>query len=120
MSSGQVGDGIAKRLLKFAVGVVRLLDALSGKSGISHVSRQLVRAATAGGSNYEEARGAESRSDFIHKLGVARKELREAWYWLRLANELHPTATAPPLIQEADELIAILTASMKTAKKNRQ
>ena len=58
-------------------------------------------------------------ADFIHKLGVANKEVREALYWLRLAHEAEITASAElvPLIREADELVAILTASIKTAKR---
>lgn len=78
-----------------------------------------MRSATGGGANYEEARGAESRADFIHKIGIANKELRETLYWLPLVQD---TAVAAPrelatLIGEADELIAILTASIRTAKQ---
>jgi four helix bundle protein len=86
-----------------------------------HVMRQLVRAATGGGANYEEARGAESRADFIHKVAVANKELREALYWLRLAQDSDLVdASLGPLVQEADELIAILTTSIKTAKQRHE
>lgn len=93
----------------------RLPDDPSAK----HIARQLVRAATSGGANYEEARGAESRADFIHKVGIANKELREALYWLRLAAEaaLVPDSDLPALIQEANELVAIFTASIRTAKQ---
>jgi four helix bundle protein len=80
--------------------------------------RQLVRSATGGGSNYEEARGAESRADFIHKVSIAIKELRESLYWLRLVDlsELSEQPT-DQLIGEANELVAILTSSVKTAKR---
>jgi four helix bundle protein len=83
------------------------------------VARQLVRAATGGGANYEEARGAESRADFIHKVGIANKEVREALYWLRLVQdaELAADEQLAVLVQEADELVAILTSSIKTAKQ---
>lgn len=72
-----------------------------------------------GGANYEEARGAESRADFIHKVGIANKELREALYWLRLTEEaaLVTDSDLAALIREADELVAILTASIRTAKQ---
>lgn len=58
----------------------------SKDTAAKHIA-QLVRAATGGGSNHEEARGAESRADFIHEVGIANKELREALYWLQLTEE---------------------------------
>src|SRR5512141_1073962 len=75
------GENIAMRLLVFGAGVVRLCRRLPDDASAKHIARQLVRAATGGGANYEEARGAESRADFIHKVGIANKELREALYW---------------------------------------
>jgi len=84
-----------------------------------HIARQLVRAATGGGANYEEARGAESVADFIHKLGIANKEVREALYWLQLTQEaaLVVDVELDALVREADELVAILTSSIKTSKQ---
>ena len=81
------GENIATRLLVFGAGVVRLCRRLPDGASAKHIAQQLVRAATSGGANYEEARGAESRADFIHKVGIANKELREALYWLRLTEE---------------------------------
>src|SRR5450755_2723875 len=101
------GDNIATRLRMFAAGVVRLCRRLPEDAAAKHIARQLVRAATGGGANYEEARGAESRADFIHKVAIANKELREALYWLRLTEEaalvVNPDLAA--LIREADELV---------------
>lgn len=113
------GENIATRLRVFAAGVIRLCRRLPDDAAAKHIARQLVRAATGGGANYEEARGAESRADFIHKVGVANKELRESLYWLRLTEEaaLVVDGDLAALIREADELIAILTASIKTAKQ---
>ena len=65
------GDDIAERLLEFAIAGRRLAS-------------QLVRAGTAGGAHYEEARGAESRADFVHKIRLAAKEVRESRYWLNV------------------------------------
>src|SRR3954463_8028985 len=112
------GENIATRLLVFGAGGVRLLWRLPDVSA-KHIARQLVRAATGGGANYEEARGAESRADFIHKVGISNKELREALYWLRLTEEAALVADSElaSLIREADELVAILTASIRTAKQ---
>lgn len=113
------GENISIRLRRFAVQVVRLCQTLPKGPAAKHILGQLVRAATGGGSNYEEARGAESRADFIHKVGVANKEVREALYWLRLIKEadLVVNAELDALVREADELVAILTSSIKTAKQ---
>lgn len=112
------GDDIAHRLLLFAVHVLQLVRTLQRDSIARHVGRQLMRSATAGGANYEEARSAESRADFAHKVGIAAKELGESRYWLRLAGEANLAApnAAADLVAEAGELIAILSASARTAK----
>lgn len=107
------------RLRLFAAGVVRLCRRLPDDTAAKHIGRQLVRAATGGGANYEEARGAESRADFVHKLGIANKEVRESLYWLQLTQEaaLVVDNELDALVREADELVAILTSSIKTAKQ---
>src|SRR5262245_37515929 len=114
------GENIATRLRGFAAGVVQLCRRLPDDQAGKHVARQLVRAATGGGANYEEARGAESLADFIHKLGIANKEVREALYWLQLTQEAALAVGGgqlDALMREADELVAILTSSIKTAKQ---
>jgi four helix bundle protein len=113
------GENIATRLRLLAAGVIRLCRALPNDAAAKHIARQLVRAATGAGANYEEARGAESRADFIHKVGIANKELRESLYWLRLTDEtgLETEQNLQVLIRETDELVAILTASIRTAKE---
>jgi four helix bundle protein len=78
-----------------------------------------MRCGTSAGANYEEGRGAESRADFVHKLGICWKETRESGYWLRV---IHRSALVKPplvenLIQESGELSAILAKSLKTARK---
>lgn len=76
---------------------------------------QLIRAATAPAALYAEARAAESRRDFVHKMHLCLKELRESAVWLQFLNELAPPdATRAPLVQESRELIAIFVASLKT------
>jgi len=114
------GDDIAERLLDAVEGVRQLLPGLRVDAASKHVAKQLWRAATGGGANYEEARGAESRADFVHKVRVATKELREAYYWLRVvqrSNWLSPGA-ADRLVDEVDQLVAILVASARTAKSS--
>ena len=111
------GDDIAERLLRFSKRVLRLCRTFPDDFAGKHVARQLIRCSSGGGSNYEEARGAESAADFIHKMAVARKEIRESRYWLRLADpELAQGSELAGLIREANELAAILTASIKTAR----
>jgi four helix bundle protein len=113
----RLGSDIAGRLMDLALVAVRCAAQLPRDPAGRHVASQLVRAATGGGANYEEARAAESRDDFIHKVGVAAKEVREAAFWLALiqrsrwlTRDLH----AP--IREAGELAAILGASARTAR----
>ncbi|MBI1830415.1 MAG: four helix bundle protein [Planctomycetes bacterium] len=115
------GDDISDRLLDLAVRVMRLVQALPRSIGGKHVASQLLRSGTSAGANYEEARGAESRADFIHKLGVAWKETRETFYWLKL---IHRSALIKPklvesLLAETEAMSKILARSISTAKKNR-
>lgn len=119
------GADIAERLLLLAATIVRLARKLPRDVGGRHVASQLIRSGTSAGANYEEGRAAESRADFIHKLRVAAKELRETIFWLGLVqrSEFLPSSAAEPLIaltSEANELVAILMASARTARSNRR
>jgi four helix bundle protein len=113
----QLGSDIAERLLKFAVAVVRLTSQLPKAPAGRHVASQILRCATSAGANYEEARAAESRGDFIHKVGIAAKEIRETVFWLALIGRSGWTkADLAAAVREAEELAAILGASVRTAK----
>ena len=83
-----------------------------------HIRRQLLRSGTSAGANYQEALGSESRKDFVHKLQIALKELRESHYWLRLlsATDLMPKERLGAIVKEADELVAMTVKSIVTAK----
>src|SRR5437879_4966283 len=100
------GDDIADRLLDFAVRGLRVVQALPKGQVGRHIAGQLLRCGTSAGSNYEEARASESRADFINKVGVSWKEVRESWYWLRLIHrsQLIKPTRVENLIQEATEL----------------
>jgi four helix bundle protein len=116
------GDDISERFLELAVRVMALVAALPKTFVGRHIAQQLLRSGTGAGANYEEARGAESRADFIHKLGVAWKEAREAWYWLRL---IHKSRLVKPerlenLLLEADALSRILSKSLTTTKRRKE
>ena len=83
-----------------------------------HVARQLMRSGSHPGIHYGEARAAESRKDYTHKLGVLLKELREAHNTVKLVQlmEYYPSDRVSDLIQEGNELIAIFTATVKKLK----
>jgi len=116
----RVGNDIAERLLDFAVATVRVAAKLPRDQAGRHVASQLVRSATGGGANYEEARAAESRDDFIHKVGVAAKEVRETVYWLEFIQRSAWTSLdLRAAIAEAGELAAIHGASARTARARR-
>jgi four helix bundle protein len=83
-----------------------------------HIGGQILRSGTSPGSNYEEARGAESRADFIHKLGVVLKELKETRFWLKVIFRTKVLAPQyiEPLMKECDELCAVIAKSIITAR----
>jgi four helix bundle protein len=110
------------RLVDFAVRIIKLSEALPNTKAGKHVSSQLLRSGTSPAPNYGEAQSAESKADFVHKLKIALKELRETEIWLKIrakAQMIEPDTLLEPLIQETDELIAILFSSVETAKKNK-
>ena len=108
------------RLVDYAVRIIRLSEALPDTKTGKHVAGQILRSGTSPAPNYGEAQGAESRDDFIHKVKVALKEMRETHIWLKIiakANLIKPVKQLEPLLQETDELVAILFASAQTARK---
>ncbi|MEO0077913.1 MAG: four helix bundle protein [candidate division WOR-3 bacterium] len=111
---------LGERLLTFATGCLKLTDRMARTASARHISSQVIRSATSAGANYQEARGAESRADFVHKLQVVLKELRETQYWLMLVQRagLAPAGALAPLLTEADELIRMVVKSVLTAKSN--
>jgi four helix bundle protein len=114
------GDDIQERLIEFAVNVMELCDGLPRTFAGRHVGEQLFRAGTAGSSNYAEARGAESLNDFIHKLGIVRKELNESLVWLRILEKrgIGRVEEVQALSSECDQLCRIISSSRKTAEGN--
>jgi four helix bundle protein len=113
------GEDISDRLETFAVRVLAVVKDLPKTAPGRHLAGQLLRSGTSPGANYEEARGAESRADFAHKLGIVLKELRESGYWLRLIAraELLPPARLADLLKEVDELSKIIAQSIITVRK---
>jgi four helix bundle protein len=117
----QASYDLEERLLEYSVRIIRLVDALPATKAGRHVADQLLRCGTSPLANHGELQGAESRKDFIHKLGICLKEIREAQRWLRLIHEVPLVAPAKiqPLLAETDALIRIFVASLRTAEKNR-
>jgi four helix bundle protein len=110
---------LCERTFEFTLHVLELSMKLNRKTGFPRsLSGQLLRAGTSIGANVEEGRAGQSKADFVSKYSIARKEAREAKYWLRLfvASKLVESDEGNPLVQEADELIRILTAIIKKAK----
>jgi four helix bundle protein len=112
------GDDLLKRLLEFAARIGKVVDALPDTRMGRHVASQLVRCGTSPAPNYAEACGAESRKDFVHKLSICLKELRETHCWLQLVvkAKLVPEPRLSGLAGENTELIKILAKSIVTAK----
>ena len=112
---------LEERLLDYAVRIIRLVDALPATRAGRHVADQLLRCGTSPLANHGELQGAESRKDFIHKLGICLKEIREARRWLRLVHRVPLLAPSKvePLLAESESLIKIFAASIRTAQKNK-
>jgi four helix bundle protein len=111
------------RLIDFAVRIIHVAESLSKTKAGNHISGQLIRCGTAPAPNYGEAQDAESRADFIHKMKVSLKELRETRIWLLIigkSNLLKPASKLEPLIDESNQLISIFVASVKTARQNKR
>jgi len=110
------------RLIDFAVRIIRLSAALPATQAGSHVAQQILRSGTSPAPNYGEALAAESQADFIHKLKIALKELRETEVWLKIvakAQMIKSASQLAPLLKETDECSAILFASIQTAKQRK-
>jgi len=113
---------LAERLLDFTVRIIKLVNSLPKTVIGKHLGVQILHSGTSPGSNYEESRGAESRADFIHKLGIVLKELKETRFWLRVIHrsEIMSPQLVEPLIQECEELCAIIAKSVVTAKTRKK
>ena len=107
------------RTFAFACDIVRLYKALTNIHGFPiGIARQILNAGTSIGANIEEARAPSSRRDLTAKFAIALREARETKYWLRLirATDLAPAKLTDALVSEADELVAILTVSVRNLR----
>ncbi len=110
------------RLLEFAAAVIDVSEKLPATRAGNHVAGQFLRAGTSPYGNHGEAQSPESAEDFIHKMKICLKELRETWRWARLIDRkrwLDKDEQAAFVLRESDELIRIFKASINTAERNR-
>lgn len=116
------GEDISERLLDFAARIGQVVDALPDTRPGRHIAGQLIRSGTSPAPNYEEARAGESRKDFVHKLSICLKELRESRCWLQLIikAQLMTETKLSLLVDESTQLCKIIAKSIVTAKSNQQ
>ena len=120
MSFDLVGDmnalDLENRLIEFAVLVIGVVEDLPNTKAGNHIGNQLIRSGTSPAPNYGEARSAESKRDFVHKIKISLKELRETHIWLRIIErkQLGDPQRLLAAISECNELIAIFVSSTRT------
>ena len=112
-------DNLEGRLIQFSIDIVKLAGDLPQNFQARHIAGQLLRSGTAAAPNYGEARAAESRADFIHKLRIALKELNETAVWLRVVRGSFDVEKQllTRLVAENAELCKIFVASIQTAQR---
>ncbi|MEN8264607.1 MAG: four helix bundle protein [Nitrospirota bacterium] len=114
---------LEERLLQYSVRIIKIVEQLPNTKAGNHVAGQLLRSGTSPYPNHGEAQAAESPKDFIHKLSISLKELRESQRWLKLIQHvplIKKSVLLNTSLEETEELIKIFVASIKTAKKNKK
>ena len=123
MSKNSRKFDLEERLIDFAVRIIRAAETLPKTKAGNHIAGQIIRCGTSPAPNYGEAQSAESRADFIHKMRICLKELRETRVWLLMIERTYlikPRSKLEPLIDETNELISIFVKSVNTATKKRR
>src|SRR5438876_1875825 len=113
---------LKRRTKAFALRILKLVDAMPKTTAGRALASQIVRSGTSVAANYRAACRARSTADFIAKMGIVEEESDETLFWLELLeeSEVVPAAKLTAIKQEANELIAITVASIKTARRNRR
>ena len=109
---------LEERLIQFSIDVILLCKKINKSFASEHLAKQLIRSSTSSALNYGEARSGESIRDFLHKMKICLKELRESFINLKIlkgANLITDIDLLEKLLKENDELISIFVASIKTA-----
>ncbi len=113
---------LEERLIDFAVDIIQFVESLPNTKAANHLGGQLLRSGTAPSLNYGEAKSAESKNDFLHKMKVCLKELRESYNCLRILHKAgiyKSEKQVKELIIESNELISIFVKSVETASKGK-
>jgi four helix bundle protein len=112
---------LENRLIDFAASIILVASKFDKNYAGNHLAGQIIRSGTSPALNYGEAQSAESIKDFIHKMGICLKELRESFVCLKIVEKSNLTTDLNNLAKaktEANELISIFVSSIKTAKTN--
>jgi four helix bundle protein len=114
-------DEMKKRTRAFALRIVRLVEALPKNKTAEVIGKQLLRCGTSVGANYRASCRARSQADFIAKMGIVEEEADESIYWIELLVEsgLVKTERVSGLLEEADQIVAIVVSSIRTARGNK-
>ena len=115
-------NDLEERLINFATCLLEIIKLLPDNKVTKHLSSQLLRSGTSAALNYGEAQSGESRKDFIHKINIVLKELRESSICIKLIQRCNPNESDEKIktaLKENNELISIFVKSIETAKKNR-
>lgn len=109
---------VADRLLDYAARIIKVVEALPKTLAGRRIGDELLRSGMCVGAHYEEAQGGESHADFVHKLQIAVKELRESNYWLRLLRRSGtlPASRLTDILDESNQLRAMLSKAVASAK----
>jgi len=115
-------DNLKQRTKRFALEIIKLIEAVPPGKTCDVLGRQLLRSGTSVGANYRAACRAKSPADFIFKMGIVEEEADESSFWIELLIETGKLNgdKAVSLLKECNELVAIVVASIRTAKKNRK
>ena len=115
-------EKLRERTKKFALAAIKLSGSLPNNITGQVIKRQLIRAGSSVGANYRAAKRAKSAADFVFKLGIVEEEVDEAMYWMELAVEagLLKKNKIADLYQEADEILAMVVSSIKTARRKKK
>ena len=113
-------EDLKKRTKQFGLRVIKLVEALPKTTTARTIGHQLLRSGMSVGANYRAACRGRSKAEFIAKAGISLEEADECFYWMELLleAEIIPAERLKELMKEADELVAIFTASIKTARAN--
>ena len=110
---------LKKRLIDFAVSMIDLSEILPKTTAAQHIANQIMRSGTSPAANYAESQSAESRKDFIHKMKISLKELRETLVWLKIITKKYTTLDINLALKECDELIRIFVKNIYTAENRK-